>query len=395
MDVPLEVDPHVEAQIRENPTGISLQVVGASDAEAAAVALERARGDIHALDGGWRSAPNLNPGDRNGPTHVSAVMRLPTGPLISVDGGYTPLDLLATIPSLVARRLDETGVVGAHIIWPESDDDFDWWGAFYRVPRAVALHLSPVAPPTLGRGSRTTVPSSWLEAACTWLATTLRPGDELRAVVSPVVLPFAVEDGPALLEQARSSGSATLVAGDPARRMLAVEAKFIGFQHLSLAGGGPRADDAELLAIFDSLVAVARALGPELGHARLSIEPAFSAMRASILDERTKAGWCVSEWIDKLGDEITYDACPYQILGPGHLRRLADAGRRFGDELRPLGEGRAELTIGEASSWLLDHPERRRVQAEARDLLRPCLATDEESQELLKQKWRRGRGEEG
>lgn len=338
----------------------------------------------------------MSPGDRNGPTHVSAVVRLAPGPLISVDGGYTPDDLLATIPALVARRLDEAGVSAARIRWPDSGGDgFDWWGAFYLVPRAVALHLSPVAPAALGLNPRTTVPSSWLEAACAWLGATQHPGDELRAAVSPVVVPFAIEDAAALMEQARRSGSATLVAGDPARRMVAVEAQFIGFQHLSLAGGGPTADDAELLAIFDSLVGVARSLGPELGHARLSIEPAFWAMRASILDERIQAGWCRSEWVDQLGDEITYDACPYQVLGPGHLRRLADAGRRFGDELRPLGEGRAELSIGEPSSWLLDHPERSRVQAEARELLRPCLATDEESLELLREKWRRGRDEEG
>ncbi len=372
-----------------------LQVVDASDDEAATDALGRARSDIDALDGGWRSAPNLNPGDRNGPTHVGAPVRLASGPAISIDGGYTPLDLLATIPSVIAGRLAEAGVADARITWPRRDENDDRWYALSDVPRAVVLHLSPVAPATLGPGARTRVPTAWLEAATTWWADNIRSGDDWRAIVGSVLERFALDGATALLERSRSAGSGRLVAGDPARRMFVVEGTFIGFQHLALAGGGAAASDNELLAIFDSLVPVAQGLAAELGHARLSIEPTFLWVGTAIGDQRSYDGWCPGELIDMLGDEITYDGAPYQILGPGHSRRLSDAGRQLGDVLRPVQEGRAELVIGEPSSWLLDAPARARVQAEARELLRPCLATHDEATELITLKWRRGRGEDG
>jgi hypothetical protein len=386
--VAIEVAPDVDAEIREYPGGISLQLVGASDPEAAVQALRRARRDIAELDGGWRSAPNLRPGARNGPTDVGAVVLLPTGPVISVDGGYTPLDLLATIPDLVVRRLAEAGVADARIVVPRTDDDFDWWGNFYAAPRAVVLHLWPEATGALGPRSRTKVPAAWLEAATAWLGERHHPDEELRGIVAPVALSLDWGQAGDFLDRSRSGGSARLVSGHPLRRMLVVDVNFIGFQHLVVAGGGPMAGDSELLEIFESLLPLARALAPELGHARLSIEPDFYRMRTTVMDDQRLSGWCPGELIGDLADEITYDAAPYQILGPGHLRRLEEAGRR--PDLRPLEGGRAELSIGAPTSWLPDDPDRASIQASARELLRPCLATADEARAIGIGKRRRG-----
>ena len=102
----------VVGRIREGPGGIVLQVQGASDRDAASVALERARADIANLDGGWRSAHGLGRGDRNNPKYVSEVMPAGTGPFLLIDGGFTPGRLLRTIPRLIADRLREAGCGG-------------------------------------------------------------------------------------------------------------------------------------------------------------------------------------------------------------------------------------------------------------------------------------------
>jgi hypothetical protein len=96
--VAITVSRGLRKAIDDDPGSIQIEVFGAADVDSAAAALEHAANEIMALDGGWNSAPGLRPGDTNGPTFVSAVVRTSTGVFVTIDGGYTPLQLLATIP---------------------------------------------------------------------------------------------------------------------------------------------------------------------------------------------------------------------------------------------------------------------------------------------------------
>ncbi len=110
----------VKTRIREDRDSLVIQVLEAGEPDAAAEALARAATDIFNLDGGWRSAPNLTPRDRNNPSFVSDVIPARSGPFIKIDCGYTPYRLCKTIPDVVARRLTEAGVEDAVIAAPRA-----------------------------------------------------------------------------------------------------------------------------------------------------------------------------------------------------------------------------------------------------------------------------------
>jgi hypothetical protein len=95
--------------------------------------------------------------------------------------------------------------------------------------------------------------------------------------------------------------------------------------------------------------------------------------------------------LDLFVDEIVLDAFPFQILCPGHMRRV-------GDDLtavEPLELGRAGLAIGSPADWLIEkrsgdtRPHERRnpqIQQEARDLLRGCLIQREDVLPLIEER---------
>src|SRR2546430_3595880 len=93
---------------------ITIQAVASPPASAIA-ALEAARPRIARLDGGPDSAPGLGPGDRNGPTFVSEVTPTDRGAVLWLDGGETPIELLLTIPALIAEQLEALGVADGRV----------------------------------------------------------------------------------------------------------------------------------------------------------------------------------------------------------------------------------------------------------------------------------------
>ncbi len=100
----------VRTHISEDPGAIRIQAGDPSDRQLAAEALRGARVEISELDAGPASAYGLGPDDRNNPKWVSDVIELPSGPMLMIDGGFTPRALLRKIPEIVARRLEEAGV---------------------------------------------------------------------------------------------------------------------------------------------------------------------------------------------------------------------------------------------------------------------------------------------
>ena len=264
----------VRRKIRKYPGAIVIQVQRCSDAEAAAAALTQAAAEIAALDGGWESAPGLEPGETVGPKFVSNVAKLPTGPFLWLDGGHTPDDLLATIPDIVARHLADAGVGTATIAFPETRAPlYDENGlAVGRPRRAAVLCLYP--PPVWRPGSvRGRAPASWIEEAAAWVQGDLGPDDPMWAMVVSLALPITAGDGVALLQQARRAGSGCLVAGDLEARARVAQGMFIGVDRIGLGAGGPVTTDEELLADFERLRAIARRLAPTMAYAFVAIMP--------------------------------------------------------------------------------------------------------------------------
>ena len=209
----LRVDRSVAKQIRENPGWITIQVQQSSDPEVAATALARAGHEIAELDGGWRSAPNLRPGDSNGPKYISRVLPATTGPFLSIDGGYTPEKVLLTIPDIVVRHLQEAGISSAVVGTPEMGSTLC---ALHYVPRAAVLLLYP--DPSAGAGQQSTIPNEWLAAAAEWLTDRHPPGRDLWAAMAGTVeFPVPASTAVEFLEECSRSRPPTspLVAANP------------------------------------------------------------------------------------------------------------------------------------------------------------------------------------
>jgi len=196
--------------------------------------------------------------------------------------------------------------------------------------------------------------------------------------------------------------SATMVAGNLDRRIRGVRCSYRASPEpsLALAAGGPESGDEELLELFGALREIARRL-ESAAYAFISLEPTFGAFDSNFHStELVLAGGAEPMWVTYLCDELAFEAYPYQILSPGHLRRLG--GPPPGASA--LDQGRVELSIDQPSSWLLNASayeprdrkwfelgSRRRdpeVQQRARAILAPCLLSEREVPgKLLKQRY--------
>lgn len=353
-----------------------IQVQEASNANAAAAALESAREEIWNLDGGWRSAHGLSPGDRNNPKYVGGVLPAGTGPFITIDGGFIPYKLLRTIPDIVARHLAEAGVEDAVIASPPLGGPLL---ALPRVPRAVVLRLYPEPPAR--RGHRSRVPVQWLEEACHWLGDGAE--DELLASVGSVEFPLRQRDARALLEQCSEleAQRSLLVAGDLDKRLRAVNGCFLGgspfLAGLALAVGGPAVSAQERVEEMARFQQVARRFAEGLRYAFIAAKPNFSSFTAA----SWRSGWYREADVERLLDELVLDAFPYQVLGRRHLARLGGPPR----DGRPFPGDRLELELGESSDWLATAQER------ARELLAPCLLKAGEAAPIREEREAAGR----
>lgn len=385
----------VLGRIRREPERIVIQVRGA-EPEQGAAALERAAQEIANLDAGWESVPGLTPADRVTPADVSPVMPTAEGPFITVDGTDVPYELLRTIPDIVARHLTEAGVAEATVASPAAGGPITEFLYGNRGPRpSVILRLYPPPPQRWREFSR--IPDRWLEEACSWVTAGSGPDGPVRAAVVSTGFTLAPADALPFLVQARRAHTpmVRLMTGEPGASVRMAGGYFLGFEpNLALAGGGPAATDAELVATAHALREVGRRLAPEIGYAFVDLEPVFRVGIAPGTEWRLLGGEA-TESLEELCDEFVFDGFWWQVLGPGHLARLG----RVPPESRPLPGGRMELSVGEPDDWLLDVPAEwhkgpvtplapyRRdpsVQGEARHLLDGCLALEGDTRGMVR-----------
>jgi len=392
----------------EDPAWIVVKV--RADPDLAGEALRRATPDLLALDGGWESAPGLSPGMTNNPKGVYGVTYMPDGASVAVDGGAVPDEMLARIPDVVTRHLEELGVRDAVIGEPmRSGGPLFNVVSEYKI-RSVAVHLF-ASPPEYA----TPMPEGWAEAASEWVRRGL-PGDRpLWSEAGSILFTVSAGDVPVLIEQTRHRGSdCSFFAGAPPSwppgdcyppkgwnweqieadateraggRFRAAWMSFggVAITQMVLSAGGPEATDQDLDALTGELTAVARRFSAGVAYAYVSIATGWGS-RALTSGHWGVSGGKASYLLTRVCDEVVFDAFAYQVIGPGHLARLG--GALPGAE--PLASGRVGLAIGEPSDWLLDAYDQAgaetpswrtrdpMVRRRGWDLLRPCLVTDDE-----------------
>lgn len=109
---------------------------------------------------------------------------------LTIDGGFTPINLLETIPDLIAERLREHGVTKASIALPVPDLTLQ--RAIAYMPRAVVLRLNPQ--PLQTRRALPEIPTAWLERSLQWLGTSRQPEDLLWASAETTWFPVKLSE---------------------------------------------------------------------------------------------------------------------------------------------------------------------------------------------------------
>jgi len=380
-------------RIREHPDSILIQAAEPSDAARAGTAMTRAGEQILRLDGAPGSADGLGPADRNNPKWVSEVLHLPGGPMMMIDGGYTPRRLLAGIPQIVAGCLEEDGV-SAIVQAPDVRGPLSETG---QIPRAVVLRMY-TTPHSVRE--RVELPQGWLAQAGDWVVGDAPADTEVMGRLGFATFAAAAGGVEGLLEQWERlrPGMGVLATGDPAGVMRAAGLHLPPDlnPNVVLGLGGPGASDEDLIAGFAELQRVARQIAGTAAYAFISIEATFVPFNGP---------WHDTEWAalvdgprdmlaEALADRIVLDAFPYQILGPAHLQTFPEAP----SGAVALSAGRLEVVIGAPQDWLfVRQPDpnwdpraqwstlRRdpAVALRGRDVLAPWLMTSEQAQALL------------
>ena len=352
--------------------GFVVEVADASAVDAATRALARSRADIEAL-------ARIAPGDPDGPV-VSHPVLGPEGPLIRVARLEVNDDVLSSIPDLVANRLEEAGVADALVRAPEPGGHLDRLDS---CPNAVILRLFP---PPMGEGG--SLPAGWIDIAGEWVLGDLAPSDVVPLRLLAIEFEVAVADAPAVLHQASTAQAwCDVVNGSVEDRVRTASITFGKAPHVALAAGGPACDSQALLARFDLLCEVAREYTGELAYACIDIEPTFDGVGLGLPNTgwRDQGGASPNLVAGRLCDVLVPDAFPYQILGPGHLERLAGADPDPEEPPlgEPIGHDKVELFIGEPVDWLPIYDARADVLEQGLETLAPLLADDREVAALI------------
>lgn len=375
------VAPDVEAQIRRSLGRVVVQVQDSSDAEAAALALERARPDIDKL--AWKG--------------TREVERIPSGPFVMVVDRDDGEKRMLAVPAVVTRHLDAAGVDGTVACIEHGGSlTSSLWGLPTLGP-AVICRLYP-PPPEIWEDPPTGLPDGWLEETAAWLTEGLTADHALWSEVGLVEFSLPAADAARFLEQQRRHRRSALVAAARARPAGVADAG-IGLgsnepgrpvraaalcsgpiqAHLALGAGGP-CSQADLLFFFEEFADLARRLAVGLAYGFVDVAPTFLRFAGA------------HHPLEPFCDEAAFDGFPYQVLGPGHLARLG----AVPPGSQPLAEGRVELSVGDLREWIATGSAGQpaslgwgggAIREPAQRLLRPCLELD--GRALRQERWER------
>ena len=380
--MPIRIDPAVRRAAYERKGTLVIQVAEASDIDSAADALRNSIHDLIALDGGPDSAPGLGPDDTNTPHSIDVFATSETGPVILIDPGFTPRDLLLKIPGILVSHLEQAGVKEGRLVLPPWEGPFDEVlrvdGFPTRFPTArVAL---VVAFPAIDESD--SISASWLDEAVAWL--TLEPAaSDLSAHVSHLVHVTIPRGGArSLLERGNGADLNIQLALRRTGGVVATVtlAPIPWRPRLVLAAGDP-SGKADMSALFESAMATARRLAPQAAYTYVTVEDSFQGVSHSSHHGDVTGNMASPEYVADLADELVLDAFPFQVLSEGHLAKLGGAP----EGAEELDAGRVGLSIGELSAWLSPKRRvRRTLLKNGRGLLLPCITTNGEAFAMIR-----------
>lgn len=335
----IKIQPGVTRMLRSEQGETPTLFVRGESGETLAAALRAAVPDIEEL------APERFPAEVDEPILV------PGGYLLlAVLGAAIPPSARATVPGLLAQRMEQAGITDAEIC------EASLAGARDKVPES----FTPIARAWLqGSGDRWTQGTRpWLEphlidAGAEWLRHEHQPGMELTALVAGVELPVLPETlRPVVSGILGTEDYTAVVASDFATAAASVVfGQFLG-RGLALAAAGRDWDTSDVTARMRRQREFIRqhAQLPELVWAGVTAEPASFYFTMPDLTRQ---------------DYPAIGPVWYQLLSRDQLQQL---GQPPADAVELTG-GRMELTIGEPEEWIPGKRSRRKAETRARHLL--------------------------
>ena len=316
------------------------------------------------------------------PPRVSPVAPLPDGPIVRLDDLPTDPLTRRRIADIVDDLVADAGFERGAAVLCEVDGlaDLD------ECPRAVVLRLFPSP-----NGSAGLVPASWIDLAGEWVFGDQDPETMVRLRVLGVEAQVMAKEAAGILHGcARARAWCDVVTGEVASRVRTASISFGIAPHVAVAAGGPRCDDAGLLARYDLLAEVARDHAAPSRRGRRDDRVVYACIDFEDTFEDLGTGLSNAAWADeqgappnrvvgRLADRRVPEVFPFQVLGPRHVESLRDTGR----SLQLIGDDRWELSLGDPVDWLPATSLREELRREGWQLLAPLLVAADELDDAL------------
>jgi hypothetical protein len=322
-DLMITIQPGVTEMLRSERTEeAAILLVRGEPGQILATALRAAAADIEEL------------GFEHSPGEVDDPVLVPGGYLLVVQfGADTPPSARATVPGLLAQRMEQAGITDAEIC------EAPLAGARCKVPDS----FTPIARAWLQgsedrwtQGTRPWLAPRLIDAGAEWLRHEHRPGMELTALVGAVELPVLPETlSPVVSGILGSKDSTAVVASDFATAAASVVfGQFLGCG-LALSAAGRDWDASDVTARMRQQREFIRqhAHLPELVWAGVTAEPASFYFTMVDLTRQ---------------DYPAIGPVWYQLLSRDQLQQLGQPPAGAVE----LPGGRVELTIGEPEEWI-------------------------------------------
>jgi hypothetical protein len=380
--MPIRVDRALLQSMRRTPGAAGIRVE-TGELEPASAALTRLRSTLLNIGGNRRWAAALRREGIPAIAYVSGISRGASSAGLWFDAKDAPPELFDWVVDELAGFLREGRVTDALITVPVGSRLATADRALMAVPNVASLRLFP-DPPVVRNGVPAPVPEAWLGTGFAWLREQVPDLDGLTIMDGLVDERVDLADAEAFVSRARrrQAMDALVLAGRHDGVLASFGAYFAISASVCLSIAGPALDEAALLDRIARLERIATERSAEVSLAMLTTHPHLAAVLnvwPPTTLSRQVPGGARRESVYHVCDELLFDACPYQVLGPGHLGRLG--GPPPGGV--PLPGGRVGFAAGDPSAWLPDSPDRDRALADARRTLAPCLVTNRAAQELF------------
>jgi hypothetical protein len=340
-----------------------LRIVGADDPEAAFAVMGRLSEVAFAVGRG-----------EYGVNFVSEVMRTPDGPLVLMDAESLSRAQLGQVLDRLVDIAEEVGLNTGTLEVPKAGRLVE---DLARVRAGLVGAVMPPPDPTTAR-SRETIPEEWLDVAAGWLR-----GAAFEPLVVEVIAVEARIGWDDLDEYLRASlhSGFRVSCGSVATGLRTVAANTKVHTRLSFLAVNQSWSLSEQTREANDLLAHVRRCAPLAASGYVATTPRPRTFGLGELDvpsiELPSDGF---QAVCDMSDIQLIDAFWYQFLGPGHLERTGPL-----SGAHDLGDGKAELTLGDFPGWL--EPERAAQLREAgRTMLAPCFLSVPEVRALRRQR---------